>query len=150
MTEIIVPKEARLDAAALGRQEAAKILAPLKATLEAYQVFPTDVIVAKWIRETLGRVGGKTSLIAAEQTQKEDRYQGKTGLIIKLGSHAFVDEGDLRFYDFRPKEGDWVQFRNSDGDDSMLVPAGTMDGYHIRRLWHGHIAAILPHPDMIF
>lgn len=145
--KLIVPDGTRLDPIALGRQEAAKILEKLKPTADAYQCAPTDVIVIQWIREMLGV---SQSIVASEQTKKEDLYQGKVGLVIKLGSHAFVDDGDMKYHDFRPKVGDWVQFRASDGDGFGLIPAGTMDMYHAKRLWCGHVTAILVHPGAVW
>lgn len=143
---LILPSTVQLDPATLGRQEAEKILKPLRATMEAYRCFPTDVIVVKWIRETIGTSG---NLLASAKTRQEDEWQGKTALVLKVGDHAFEDEGDLKFHGFCAKVGEWVQMRNSDGDDFSLIPPGTMNAYHCRRLWHGQVQAILAHPDMI-
>ena len=142
--KLIVPDTHVPDAHTLGREEAEKILKPLAPTIAVYECGPTDVIVVKWIRKKL-----TPNLLASAKTQQEDEWQGKIGLVLKVGSHAFQDEGDIKFHGFRVNPGDWVQFRNSDGDDFGLIPVGTMNQYHCRRLWHGHVTARIPHPDMV-
>ena len=146
--QLIGPDTANLDARAMGRHLANEILnhPRLKETLDNYNPFPTDVIVVKWIREKIGT--GK--LMAAPQTQNEDRWQCKCGLILKLGSHAFQDEGELQFHGWRANVGDWVQFRASEGDEFGIVPVGSLQQFESKRLWHGHISAVLTHPDQIY
>ena len=45
----------------------------------------------------------------------EDKYQGKVGLVMKVGPMAFRDTEGVSFGGFSVKEGDWVVIRASDG-----------------------------------
>jgi co-chaperonin GroES (HSP10) len=73
------------------------------------EVFGSDVLVALYMRPEKTKSG----IILADATRDEDRWQGKCGLILKLGPTAFLDEDGERFRDIGP--GDWVVFRPSDG-----------------------------------
>ena len=77
--------------------------------LEGVEVFGSDVLVALYIRPQKTKSG----IILADITRDEDRWQGKAGLILKLGPTAYVDDEGNKFRDI--KEGDWVVFRPSDG-----------------------------------
>lgn len=54
-----------------------------------------------------------SGIILSDVTRKEDEYQGKVGLVLKLGPQAF-DDGEY-FKGWRVKEGDWVVCWVSDG-----------------------------------
>jgi len=73
------------------------------------EVFGSDVLVALYIRPQKTKSG----IILADTTRDEDRWQGKAGLILKLGPTAYIDDEGSKFRDL--KEGDWVVFRPSDG-----------------------------------
>lgn len=46
--------------------------------------------------------------------RKEDRYQGKVGLILKMGAHCFEDDSSHKWGDERPKVGDWIVWNVGD------------------------------------
>lgn len=77
--------------------------------LSNVEVFGSDVLVALYLRPEKTKSG----IILADSTRDEDKWQGKAGLILKLGSTAFCDEDGNKFRDI--EEGDWVIFRPSDG-----------------------------------
>lgn len=54
-----------------------------------------------------------SGIILSDVTRKEDEYQGKVGLVLKLGPQAFDDVE--YFKGWRVKEGDWVVCWVSDG-----------------------------------
>jgi hypothetical protein len=57
------------------------------------------------------------SIILIDKTREEGRFQGKCGLILKLGPSAFKYDPQYPNYPWeghRPEIGDWVFFRNSD------------------------------------
>lgn len=58
----------------------------------------------------------KGGLILPDQTRDEDIWQGKVGLILKMGAMP-MDDNDKQFFGEGnlPKEGDWIVFRPSDG-----------------------------------
>lgn len=86
----------------------------------------------------------KSGVLLADVTKEEDLYQGKVGLVVKLGPMSFQDTDEVTFGDLRPKVGDWVLFRASDG--------WPLDIYKTRcRVLHDTaIRAILQQPDIIF
>lgn len=83
-----------------------------------------------------------------EDVVDDDRYQGKVGLVLKLGPRAFID--DLRDYPTRQFSGmradadDWVVFRASDG---LKVMVGDRE---CRLIPDSNIRARINHPDAVF
>jgi co-chaperonin GroES (HSP10) len=52
-------------------------------------------------------IGG---IILTDNTRGEGNYQGKVGLVLRLGPIAFQEDTTHRFGDAVPKAGDWVVF----------------------------------------
>jgi co-chaperonin GroES (HSP10) len=77
--------------------------------LSNVDIFGSDVLVALYIPPEKTKSG----IILADSTREESRWQGKVGLILKLGSTAYVDDDGNKFRDI--DVGDWVVFRPSDG-----------------------------------
>ena len=77
--------------------------------ISGVEVFGSDVLVALYIRPEKTRGG----IILADSTREEDRWQGKVGLILKMGATAFCDDNGEKFRDI--SVGDYVVFRPSDG-----------------------------------
>lgn len=101
------------------------------------------VVVAIYQRPEMTRGG----IILTQQTREEDVYQGKVGLVIKLGTRAFEDTDKVAFKDTeRAKVGDWVVFRASDG---FPMDVGSKDN-HTRWLNDVNIKAIIKDPDQIW
>lgn len=69
-----------------------------------------DVLVAIWVRPN--RTAGGIEL--PDSYRDEDVFQGKTGLILMVGSQAFADD-DTHQWPVKPKVGDWVAYRVGDG-----------------------------------
>jgi co-chaperonin GroES (HSP10) len=111
------------------------------------EVFHHHILVAKYIRTTVGTSG---RIIAASQTQKEDEYQGKVGLVIKIGPGAFLDDGAVTFRGISVKPDDWVLYRNSDGWDMDYVVPGESEKIHLRWLEDAHIKGRAQNPDSIW
>lgn len=110
-------------------------------------IFPTDIIVAHFKRDYVGSSG---KLYAAAPTQKEDQYQGKVGLVLAVGSNAFVDAPDAAFYGFRPAVGQWVVYKATDGRDMEICKPASTDKVLIRLLKDGEISMIVPRPDRVW
>lgn len=111
------------------------------------QLFPTDVIVAHYERKT---VGGSGRILAAPSTQKEDRYQGKVGLVVRVGTEAFNNAPDAQFFGFRADVGDWAVYRHNDGREMGLCVPGTSDTVLIKVLKDGEIFMTVPRPDRVW
>lgn len=101
-----------------------------------------DVLVLKYIRTSLSE-----HLQAAAETQREDRWQGSIGLVLKVGPRAFVDDEQNKFYGFSVERGDWVMYRNTDGWDRGIQE---LYGLHrfadCRIIQDAHIRAKVKYP----
>lgn len=80
--------------------------------------------------------------------QAGDSYQGKIGLILKMGPLAFQDDDTHVWGNVRPKVHDWVQYRVGDtapwriGRNEMLP--------HFRYVEDVNILAIWKRPDLVW
>lgn len=79
--------------------------------LSNYEIFHNQILIAIYVRpETTA--GG---IIRPGQNVDEDEYQGKVGLVVKVGPSAFLDNEDQDFLGQTVSPGDWVVFRTGDG-----------------------------------
>lgn len=54
------------------------------------------------------------SLYLGKDTLKESVYQGTVGLVLKMGSQAFIDDDKVKFHGDSARVGDYVVFRSGD------------------------------------
>lgn len=108
--------------------------------LTGYTVLGTDVLVATYIkpRKTAG------GIIIPDKGAEEDRYQGKIGLVIKLGEAAFQFDGQYAYKGTIPKAGDFVAFHTSDTREIGIL------GFSCRTVDSQLVRMIVPDPDAIF
>lgn len=91
---------------------------------------------------------GKLGLIhATDKNKDESRWQGKCGLVLKLGTTAF--RNDPRHPSFawegpKPKVGDWVYFRNSDAWETGIA------GISCRHIFDSQIVGRVLDPELVF
>ena len=116
--------------------------------LTGVEVFGSDVLVALYIPPEKTKSG----IILADTTREESRWQGKVGLILKLGNTAYVDEDGNKFRDINV--GDWVVFRPSDGwpfqlntMKSRISKDGVIDCRVVNDI---HIRCRVQHPDFVY
>lgn len=87
-------------------------------------------------------------IILTQKLQTEDLeeflWQGKVGLIVGMGSQAYVDDDATKFHGVRNSVGDWVWFRPSNG------MACEVNGVFCRVLSEGDILGAVPHPDYVW
>ena len=102
------------------------------------ELFPTKVLCAVYVREKIG------SIIMSSGAQREDVYQGKAFLVIKLGVAAFKNSENVDFHGFAPKAGDWVEARPADGEHLQL------NGEDFRIFHERDIRGILSDPTIVF
>jgi len=115
--------------------------------LEGVEVFGSDVLVALYIRPQKTKSG----IILADSTRDEDRWQGKAGLILKLGPTAYTDDEGHKFRDI--SVGDWVVFRPSDGWPVTLNSSANIaskDAVACRVVNDIHIRMRVSSPDAIY
>ena len=75
------------------------------------EIFNNQILCGIYIRPQKTASG----IILTEKYVDEDKYQGKVGLVLKMGPEAFVDETGKWFQGVDIKVGDWVVFKPSDG-----------------------------------
>jgi co-chaperonin GroES (HSP10) len=85
----------------------------------------------------------KGGVLLADRTREEDLYQGKVGLVVKLGNLAFVEDESHVWGERKPKEGDWVCYRVGD-TFPFIVGKRTC-----RFVQDVNVRAILHRPDIV-
>jgi co-chaperonin GroES (HSP10) len=98
------------------------------------------VLVATYIRPA------KTSggIIRPDSNVGEDEWQGKVGLVLKLGSRAFKDDNDFEFGEDRVSVGEWVVYKVGDATPVIL------NGYPCRWVKDSSIKMTVKDPNMVF
>lgn len=98
-----------------------------------------QVLVATYIRPEKMKSG----LILTSSMREEDKFQGKCGLVLKMGPLAYKETEKMDFGGYAAKVGDWVWYRPVDGY-SLSVR-----GVHCRVLDDVEIRGDVDHPDVI-
>lgn len=106
----------------------------------------SQVLVATYI-EPDRTPGG---IIKPDRTIAENRFQGKVGLVLKLGPFAFKDDGRINFGGVDAKEMDWVMVRPADGWEIFSVDATGKAGTSCRIFNDTDIKARLDDPALVY
>jgi co-chaperonin GroES (HSP10) len=106
--------------------------------LSGINLLGPKILCAIYVRPTKTKGG----IILTDKVRDEDIYQGKIGLIVKVGVN--VAEDPEWFGDTTLTEGMWVGFRASDGY-SLIV-----NGVNCRILDDVRIQCTASHPDLIW
>lgn len=122
------------------------LLDSLPVAVKDYEVFHNRVLVATYVRPEKTKGG----IILADRSLAEDRFQGKVGLVIKVGPLAFADDGAARFGGVALQPGDWVTYRPSDGIEVFFVDDNGRDATPCRQLEDIHILGRTPDPALIW
>lgn len=86
-----------------------------KPLADTYDVFGDDALIAVYTRgDSNGEAKTKGGIITIAKTNAEDLFQGKTGLLMKVGPQFYTDDNAEFFGENAPKVGDWVTFRTGD------------------------------------
>jgi hypothetical protein len=124
------------------------ILDKVKEVLPQIDVFGSDCLVAIYRRPQRTKSG----LWISDATAEEDRYQGKVGLLLKLGPYAFTDEDGSKFRDI--EEFQWVAIRPSDGWpialNSMQSNISRDNTIDCRVVTDINIRCRVAHPDLVY
>lgn len=115
--------------------------------LDDFEVNFGYLLVAKYIREDVGTSG---VLIAAEQTKLEDKWQGKVGLVLKIGPLAFKSDANRDFGGASAKIGEWLYYSSSDGRDVDIRCLDGLNVTHCRLLHDAEIIGKVRYPDRIW
>lgn len=98
-----------------------------------------QVLVATYIRPERKKSG----LIITQSVRDEDKFQGKCGLVLKMGPLAYKATERLDFGGYAAKVGDWVWYRPMDGY------ALSVHGVHCRVVDDVDVKGDIDHPDVI-
>lgn len=123
--------------------------------LTDYEIFHNLVLVATFIRPPLlmKDVKGKpVEFHFTDKTLAEDRFQGKIGLVLKVGPTAFVDGGGKWYGDITVEVGDWVMYRPSDGIELFIKDhsGNDNDGLPCRLFTDDAILGRVTSPTLIY
>jgi co-chaperonin GroES (HSP10) len=106
-------------------------------------IFGSRVLIA--IAPSAGK--SKGGIIFTDKRKDEGRFQGKAGLVLKLGTEAFKYNPRYPSFDWEgPKAevGDWVHFFNS---DSREIGVG---GICCRYIWDADILGTVSDPEAVY
>lgn len=103
------------------------------------ELFNNQVLAAIYMRPEKSAGG----IIYTDRARDEDKWQGKVGLIVKMGPVAFQGD-DEWFKGVNVKIGDWVIFRPSDGWQLEI------NGHPCRVLNDISIKGKIPTPDVVW
>jgi co-chaperonin GroES (HSP10) len=90
---------------------------PRKAILDfvgdtsGFEVGSDRILVGIFMRPEKTRGG----IIRPDANKEEDVWQGKVGLVLKLGPNAFINPDDGSLYEQHAEVGEWVCFKVGDG-----------------------------------
>ena len=107
--------------------------------IEGLDIFRNEVLVVT----APNRTHSKGGLIIPEQYKKEQRFQGKIGLVVALGEIAFQDDDLWPAVEKRPVVGTWVFYRTADSSECAI------GGYSCRFIDDNKIRGRCPASDSI-
>lgn len=108
--------------------------------LDSVEVFGNQILVAVYKRPERTKSG----VFMPDSTRQEDEYQGKAGLVVKLGPLAFKDSEGVKFHGQKVDLGAWIAYRVSDGWSVRV------NGTLCRMLDDTNVKLRIPAPDTIW
>ncbi|MDE2106105.1 MAG: hypothetical protein KGL39_53275 [Patescibacteria group bacterium] len=112
--------------------------------LDGITVLGADVLLGVYVRPEKTKGG----IHLTQQYRQEDEYQGLACVILKMGPVAFLEDDDHK-YDVKPKVGDWVAVRKSEGF-SFKIGASSGDVQPCRLMNERGVRLIISEPDMVW
>lgn len=126
----------------LDSNEKQEILDKLGDRAEKLHPLGPRCVVAVYERTKIG------SFIMPEQVRKEDRAQGKVGLLVATGVTAFSQDDSHDWGGQAPKLNDWVAYRIG---DTFQMESGEGDNkVRLRVIEDVDIMMVVDKPDVIF
>ena len=108
--------------------------------IDDIDIYYTKILVGMYQRPDKTKSG----IILADSTRDEDLYQGKAGLVLKIGPTAFLDDGAAKFHGQKVNVGDWIVFRPSNGLKMDI------NGVRCVLLQDVQVELRIPSPDVVF
>ena len=104
------------------------------------------ILLGVWVRSEKRKLKGGGTLIIPDAVINEDKWQGVTALVLKMGPHCYAPNSEIEWADEdRIDVGDWVLFRRGDGFRLRLNGQECVMMESERG-----IKMVLPRPDMAF
>ncbi len=114
----------------------------VKSYIDDVHLTGSQVLIGIYVRPEKTKGG----IILTETYRDEDKWQGKAGLILKLGAMPFNEEDNIFFGGRLPQVGDWAVYRPSYG-----FPIQLRNNIECRILEDvRHIKAIVGSPDLVW
>lgn len=111
-----------------------------------YEVFHNKVLVATYVPPEVTKGG----IVIPVKSMAESRFQGKVGLVLKVGPLAFKDDKVNQFGGVTVKEGDWIVFRYSDAVELFFVDDNGRTATSCRLIDDSAIFGRTPDPALIY
>jgi co-chaperonin GroES (HSP10) len=118
-----------------------------------FEIAQNELLVAIYQRDEMTPGG----IVLPAKTLKEDVYQGKVGLVIKIGenfNHRWTDPYTGRTGGVPVKAHDWIMFRTSDTwtlEVNIRDGVFDKDGFVVCRMMEPKsIRAVIDNPDMVW
>ncbi len=114
----------------------------VKSYIDDVHLTGSQVLIGIYVRPEKTKGG----IILTDQYRDEDKYQGKAGLILKMGAMPLNDDDKLFFGEKLPKVDDWVVYRPSHGFPLQFknkVECRILEDVRL-------IKAIVAEPDMVW
>ncbi len=105
---VVIPRRA-IEAVSKSANPTAEILKHV-GDLSGIEIMYNMVLLAAYIRPNVTKGG----IIRPDENQEEDVWQGKVGLVLRLGQDAFIDDDEVAFHGQSAEIGDWVVFKVGD------------------------------------
>lgn len=117
-----------------------EIRASMGDAIDKIEVFHNQILVGIYFRPERTKGG----IYIPDQVKAEDQWQGKVGLVLKVGSMAFQNDARNDFKGQTVKEDDWIVYRVSDG-----FPID-VNQVHCRLIEDIHVKMRVSTPDIIW
>jgi co-chaperonin GroES (HSP10) len=118
------------------RQKVLDIIMPM---IEGIELYRNEVLLVTAPNRTMSSGG----IYIPEGRKTEQRWQGKTGLVVALGEIAFQDDKLWPDAARRPKVGDWVLFATPN------APECSINGYSCRFIDDDKVRGRCSAPDSV-
>ena len=113
--------------------------------MEAIEVMGEDVLLGVYVRPQKTASG----IYLTDNARQEDEYQGLACLVLKMGPLAFVEDEDHVYGPRKPKVGDWVAVRKSEGF-SFKVGRSSKEAQPCRLMKESGVRLVISEPDMVW
>jgi len=107
--------------------------------IEGLHLYRNEVLVVT----APNRAKSKGGIIFVDKTQREQRFQGKIGLVVALGEIAFNDKDIWPNEESRPTIGTWIFYRAADTSECAI------GGYSCRFINDDKVRGHCPNVDSI-